>query len=454
MTVNAAGLEWGAMSAEAFNLFRDLLRVDTTNPPGREGACAAVLARSLAQDGLECQVLVPQEGRANLVVRLPATHPSGAGPLLLTGHLDVVPADATHWKHPPFEAVEEGGYVFGRGAVDMKNMVAMSAMVMKIFWRAKLPRDRDIIFAAVSDEEEGCRWGSQWMVERHPEVVRAEFMVGEIGGFPMDVMGTRFYPVQVAEKGLCWFKLTATADPGHGSMPSAQAATHQLIKALASLTKRRLPQHNTAVVSHMIRTLASHQRWPVRTALETLLKPALSGLLLPKLKPAHLARNFAAMLSNTVAVTRLEAGDKINTLPATATAYIDGRTLPGQTEESFLDEVRSRIGKAASIEVIRVLQPVETAADGPLYESITRALGQHDPKGVPLPYMIPGFTDAKFFSQLGTRCFGFSPIRWPAEDKVVFSELFHGHNERAHVEGFKWGCRVLFDAVSGLVTPK
>jgi acetylornithine deacetylase/succinyl-diaminopimelate desuccinylase-like protein len=211
----------------------------------------------------------------------------------------------------------------------------------------------------------------------------------------------------------------------------------------------------TGAVEVMLRTLAAHVRWPVGVALKALLKPAGAALLLPRLKPAHLGKSFSAMLSNTVAVTRLEGGDKLNTIPAEAVAYLDGRTLPGQGVEDLLREVKSVIGDLdLEIEVVKTLPPVETSPDGPLYESITRNLGIHDPTGVPLPYMIPGFTDAKFFSRLGTRCFGFSPLRWPVEDKLVFSELFHGHNERIHAEGFTWGNRVLFDTVADLICPK
>ena len=444
--------DWRSFTDESLELFRSLLQIDTTNPPGNEREAAELLADSLREDGYEPELLVPAPGRANLVARLPATHPGGGGPLLLTGHLDVVPADPARWRHDPFAAVEDDGYLYARGAIDMKNMVAMSAMVMKRFARLDLPRDRDLIFCAVSDEEEGCRWGSQWMVEEHPDKVRAEYMLGEIGGFPLDVMGSRFYPIQIAEKGICWLKLIVTGDPAHGSIPNPGSTTSRLARTLAKIASRRLPQHNTPVTEITLRTLAAQQKWPIRAALLSLLNPVASRALLPKLKPENLARNFEAMLSNTVNITRLEAGSKINSIPGEATAYLDGRLLPGQSEDDLKRELTPMLGPGMRLETLRTMPAVSTSPDGPLYESIIATLAKHDSTGIPLPTMIPGFTDAKFFSRLGTRCFGFSPIRWPAEDGVVFSKLFHGIDERAHVEGFRWGTQVLFETVQRFVS--
>lgn len=443
------------LSATALEDLRTLLRFDTTNPPGNEGPAAAFVAARLADAGLE-PVTPESDGRPNVVARV-AGDGSGGGPLLLAGHLDVVPVDRDQWDHDPFGAEIHDGYLFGRGAIDMKYMVVHCMTAISELARTGKRPTRDVIFAAVSDEEEGCRHGSRFLVEQHPDLVRADYMLGEFGGFSLDVKGVRYYPIQVAEKGACQFRLTATGAPGHGSVPHDDNALVKLAGAIHALGKTRLPMHRCRAVEAFLVAMAAAQAAPDRWALPLLANPALAPLILDKLVADRgLAATLAANLSNTVSPTGATAGKKINVIPGQASALFDGRLLPGQTAASFLAEVRAVIGDGFEVEVINEFEGRENTqvAGDPLYEAICANVKRTDPSGVPIPYMITGFTDAQYFGRLGARCFGYAPVRYPVEDQIRFNTLVHGHNERIHVDGFRWGVDAFVDLVLGFVGVK
>jgi len=438
-------VDWTAAGAEGLACLKDLLRIDTSNPPGNERPAAELVAAALAREGIPSQILESAPGRASLIARL-----KGSGrkaPLLLSGHLDVVPADAEHWKHPPFGAVEEGGYLWGRGAVDMKNMVAMSLQTLVLLKRQGVALDRDVIFAAVADEEAGCRHGSLFLVDRHPDLVRAEYVLTEVGGHTLHLGPARFYPVQVSEKGLCWFEIQAEGPPGHGSMPHPHNAVARLARAIVALQEARLPQHNTEVVSRFIRALAAKAPFPQNRLLPLLLNRALSGALTRRLEARNLeqALGLNAMLRNTASPTMLTAGKKINVIPSAATVQVDGRLIPGQTLDSFLDEIRAVVGDDVRLTVLDDHPGTTFESKTDLFAAIARVLERHDPEALPVPYMIPGFTDAFAYQKLGAICYGFAPVRLDPE--LSFSRMYHGHDERIPVAGFAWGMRVLYELV-------
>lgn len=442
---------WDEIADQSLNDFRDLLRFNTTNPPGNEVAAAKFVAKRLSDVGIR-SIDRSSGDRPNVIARLRGDG-TGGGPLLITGHLDVVPVEREHWSHDPFGAEIHDGYLYGRGAIDMKNMVTMCLTVMQLLKLSGAHLTRDVIFAAVSDEEEGCHHGSRFLVENHPDDVRAEFMLGEIGGFPLDVNGVRYYPVQIAEKGVCQFRLRARGTPGHGSMPHEDNAVVKLSEALVKLGRVRLPQHHTAAVARNIKTLAATQPAPARYVLPLLLNPRTAGFVLDRVIPKpELRRTLAASLSNTVSPTILRAGVKTNVIPGVAEAVLDGRTLPNQTSADLFREIRALIGEGFEFEIIHEATGREERADDALYAMIKENIVRHDPTGIPLPAMIPGFTDAQQFGRLGAKCYGYSPVHFPVEDNVVFTELFHGHNERIHVDGYKWGVRCLWDLVRRFVT--
>ena len=447
---NEPDVKWKDVEGEATALLQSLMRVDTTNPPGDEIKAAKVLAASLKEDGIESELIESAPGRANLIARLKSN--GSAQPLLLAGHLDVVPAgDLNRWTHPPFGGVLADGMIWGRGAVDMKNMVAMSAMVLKLLHRHEVPLRRDVILAAVADEEDGCEYGSRFLVENHPDKVRAGWGLGELGGFPTMAGKARIMPVQTAEKGVCWFRLTTRGTPGHGSMPRPDSAVIKMAIALKKLGETPLPLHVTPVVDQFIRAVARLQPIPDRFVLPQILNPRLSRLILERIFPdKERGQLFAALMRNTVSPTVLRAGQKTNVIPDVASVEIDGRLVPGQSSAALFAEVRNIVGHDVELEVIREAPGVGNApADSELWREICSAVKHSHPELPVIPYMIPGFTDGAYFSRLGVRWYGFSPVWLRPELGLNFADLFHGFNERIPEDGYHWGLRTLHRVVAG-----
>ena len=443
-------LDWSRTAQRGVEHLRTLLQFDTRNPPGNELPAALYVADALRQSGLDPVVLESAPTRANVVCRIKGT--SDEQPLLLTGHLDVVPVEEDKWDLPPFGAQQRDGYLFGRGAIDMKNHVAACLLCIQLLSERGIKPRRDVIFAAVADEEEGCTHGSRWLVEQHPDLVRAGWMIGEIGGYTMYLGGTRYYPIQIAEKGTARIRMTARGMPGHGSMPHGDMAMTRLGKALHRVGTTRLPHHVVPPVERFVEILAAHQKRPVKWAMGQLLNPRLAGVLLDRALPDEQGKTLGALLANTACATMLTGSVKVNVIPGEATALLDGRTLPGFTAADLVRELRALVGDQVELEVLEEAPGLMMDdPDSELYRLITSTLAIHDPAGVPLPMMIPGFTDAQYFSRLGARCYGFSPMQFPEADNVKFTELFHGHNERIHVDGFRWGLRVLWDVVKAFV---
>ncbi|MEO1272571.1 MAG: M20/M25/M40 family metallo-hydrolase, partial [Myxococcota bacterium] len=437
-------VDWIEMGSQGVELLQAMLQIDTRNPPGNEKPAAEFVAKHLREVGLEPRFFEGQTHRTNVICRIEGT--GERGPLLLTGHLDVVPVDEDRWDHDPFGGVIKDGYLYGRGAIDMKNHVVACLVMMQLLARKGIRPRRDVIFAAVADEEEGCRWGSRYLVEQHPSEVRADWMIGEVGGFTQYINGMCYYPIMIAERGRVLVRMTARGEPGHGSMPHQAMAMTRLGEALARLGKTRLPQHNTVVMERFLKILGETQAAPAKWVLPQLLNQRLSGVLLERVLPPDLAKSLGCLLANTAAPTVLSGGHKFNVIPSEVSCLLDGRILPGQTPGDLVRELRDLLGEGLEFEVVEAFHGLEQPnPESELYDFITGALRKHDPSGIPLPYLLSGFTDAQFFSRLGARCYGFAPLRFPEHHNVRFSELFHGHNERIYIEGYRWGLRVLWD---------
>ncbi len=449
--MTSPSIDWAAATAEALAHFKELLRIDTTNPPGNERAATDYLARVLDREGIPYQVVESEPTRASLVARLAG---SGAkAPLMLNGHLDVVPVERDRWDHDPFGAEEHDGCIWGRGAVDMKNMVAMSLMTLVLLKRAGVKLERDLVFAAVADEEAGSRHGAQFLVEKHPDLVRAEYVLNEIGAYTLYQGEGVFYPIQVAEKGICWFELTAQGTAGHGSMPRPDNAVVRIARAVEALGTVRLPFHAVPVVESFFRGLAARAPAIARKAVPALTRPALARLLvrLTRLQDPEQAIAVEALLRNTASPTVLSGGQKLNVIPSTASVLVDGRMLPGQTVDAFLAEVQRVVGDDLKVRVLEQHEGTVFRTDTPLYEAIGRAIGTHHPGAVAVPFMIPGFTDSHAYARLGATCYGFSPVKMPKG--LSYTSLYHGHNERIPIEGFAWGLRLLVDLVGEFCQP-
>ena len=440
-----AGSGPAPLGEEARRLCQALLRMNTTNPPGNERICADYLAASLAEVGYRPELIEAAPGRANLIVRHRGT--GAKPPLLLTAHLDVVEADPSSWRRPPFSGDEFEGCLWGRGAIDMKNMAAMCTAVMRRLAATGAKLSRDVIFAAVADEEAGCEYGSKLLVEQHRSKVEAEFAIGESGGFSLHLGDTTFYPVQVAEKGICWIRARITGTPGHGSMPRADSAVTRLGEALAALGKAQLPVHPTKYAINFLDALRARQPALIQPLVRLLTRPRLLARIARLVPNAPGTRSLSALLSNTASATVVRAGNKTNVIPGVAEFDIDGRTLPGQTAEDLLRELRAVLGPGVELEVTRSAPATVTDPfESPVYDAIKRQVEAREPGAVVVPYMIPGFTDAKYFSETGARWYGFSPVKIERDAGIKFADMFHGNDERVPIAGLVWGTEVL-DAV-------
>ncbi|MDX8030302.1 M20/M25/M40 family metallo-hydrolase [Lentzea sp. BCCO 10_0856] len=421
---------------EAVTLVSELIRIDTTNTgdPATvvgEREAAEWVAEKLSEVGYETTYVESgAKGRGNVIARLAGADPS-RGALLVHGHLDVVPADASEWSVHPFSGAVQDGYVWGRGAVDMKDMVGMTLALARHFKRNNIMPPRDIVFAFLADEEAGGLFGAKWLVENRPELFEGVTeAISEVGGFSITLKDdVRAYLVETAEKGIRWLKLRVKGTAGHGSMIHRDNA---VAKLAAAVTK--LDQH----------------KWPliVRPSVREFLDGVseITGLDFPEDdiegsigKLGALSRMIGATLRDTANPTMLSAGYKANVIPSTAEATVDCRILPGR-EEAFDRELAELLGPDVEREWVG-LPPVETTFDGALVDAMTASLIAEDPGARVLPYMLSGGTDAKSFQQLGIRNFGFSPLKLPAD--LDFSGLFHGVDERVPVEALKFGVRVL-----------
>jgi acetylornithine deacetylase/succinyl-diaminopimelate desuccinylase-like protein len=419
---------------EVVGICRDLLRIDTSNPGDHSGPgerlAAEHVAGLLAEVGLEPTVLESHPKRTSVVARIAGRDP-GRPALLVHGHLDVVPASAPDWRVGPFSGEVADGCVWGRGAIDMKDMDAMMLAVARQRLREGRPPARDVVLAFTADEEAGGTWGAHWLVDHHPELFEGVTeAVGEVGGFSLTLGGQRLYLLQTAEKGIAWLRLTARGTAGHGSMIQPDNAVTELAEAIGRLGRHEWPVRLIPSVRAFLEGVCA--------ALDIEFIPNDPAQALGKM--GAVSRVIGATLRNTVNPTILRAGYKVNVVPQAATAEVDGRFLPG-CEEEFYAELDRVLGPGVTREFIHRDVALETTPDGALYEAMTSAIAHEDPDSRVLPYCLSAGTDAKSFSQLGMRCFGFTPLRLPPD--LDFSGMFHGIDERVPIDGLMFGTRVL-----------
>ncbi|MGH3512511.1 MAG: M20/M25/M40 family metallo-hydrolase [Pseudonocardiaceae bacterium] len=422
---------------EVVGLASDLIRIDSTNTGDPdtlvgERAAAEYVAEKLGEVGFEVTYLESgARGRGNVIVRLPGADPTRSA-LLVHGHLDVVPADASEWSVHPFSGAVQDGYLWGRGAVDMKDMVAMIIAVARRFRRDGVVPPRDLVFAFVADEEAGGMQGAHWLVEHRRDLFEGcTEAISEVGGFSLTVReGRRLYLIQTAEKGIAWMRLRARGRPGHGAVVHEDNAVTALCAAVTRLGNHRFPLVMTDSVQEFLTAVGE----------ETGLDFSGDNLEGAVAKLGALARLIGATLRDTANPTMLDAGYKANVIPSTAEAVVDCRVLPGR-QAAFEREVDELLGPDVTREWVQSLPPVETTFDGDLVAAMDAAIRREDPGARTVPYMLFGGTDAKAFSRLGMRCFGFAPLRLPPD--LDFAAMFHGVDERVPIDGLTFGTRVL-----------
>lgn len=437
-------MNWDTVRDEAATILRHLLALNTVNPPGNEIIACQYIADVLARDGIRSTVLESAPTRANLVARLPGD--GRAAPLLLMVHVDVVPVEPSRWTHDPFGAQVEDGFIYGRGALDTKDLAAMEIAVLLWLKRNNVPLARDIIFMANADEEAGGHYGAGWMVKNHPDLIRAEYGINEGGGFGSNVMGKRIYGIQTAEKGTARFSLRAHGKPGHASIPQRDNAVLKLARGLDLLGNATLPVHVSMTARGYIEGLAKAVGGLAAVSLRSVLeeknnKRAFDNLGLDE----GLRSMLYAMLHNTATPTKLNAGSKINVIPSVAEAQVDARLVPGQTAESFLRELRTVLDTEYEIEFHQpTVTGIEADPKSPLYDTMVRTLQRHDPAAIVLPDLVVGATDARHVTKLGTKVYGFCPMF----DKESEMERVHGDDERVSIANVGFGTQVLYEVVS------
>ncbi|MFM9141559.1 MAG: M20/M25/M40 family metallo-hydrolase [Actinomycetota bacterium] len=423
------------LEADVIEICRDLIRIPSVNygdGRGDEAEVSRYVQRKLQEVGISAEIFESAPNRCNVIANIPGSDRSLPG-LVMNGHLDVVPASAEDWTVDPFSADVKDGCIWGRGAVDMKDMDAMMLGIFRLWARHNFQPKRSIVLAFFADEEAGGIFGSRWMVENHPEIFsRCSEAVSEVGGFSVTLRNSkRVYLIETSQKGIEWLNLTAKGVAGHGSLLNENNAVTRISKAVTEIGEYRWPQRLTRTNKKLFQKISEITGIPYN---EENLQP-----LLDQLGPA--AKMIGATLKNTANPTMLNAGYKANVIPQTASAVIDGRTVPG-FEPELIVTLREIIGEDIEINAIVSDIPLEAEFEVDLVDKMKAALYAEDPEGIAVPYVLSGGTDNKALARLAIKGYGFSPLKLPSE--IDFMALFHGVDERIPIESLKFGARTLY----------
>jgi len=425
-------------------LLQKLVQFDTTNPPGNEYECISFINHLLTRSSIETKILAKSPQRPNLIARLPGR--GDAAPLLLYGHVDVVTTAKQQWQHPPFAGHIIDDCVWGRGTLDMKGGIAMMLAALLRAKAENLQPPGDIVLAVLSDEEAGGDFGAKFLVENHPEEFTGiRYAIGEFGGASLSVGKRRLYPIQVAEKQVCWFKATFCGPGGHGSVPVRGGAMAKLANFLQRLDARQLPVHITPPARLMFSAMASEIGGVSGLMMAQLLNPRLTNSVLKLL--GKRGRSFAPLLHNTVSPAVLHGSDKVNVIPSQVSVELDGRLLPGFKPDDVFSEIRTIVGEDAELEVL-LYEPGPSEPDMRLFDSLADILREADPEGIPIPLFLPAVTDGRTFSRLGIQTYGFLPMPLPKD--LIFTEMVHAADERIPVEAVEFGTNAIYRALQRL----
>ncbi|MBT3189307.1 MAG: M20/M25/M40 family metallo-hydrolase [Anaerolineae bacterium] len=420
-------------------LLQNLIRFDTTNPPGNEKAIIMYLKEIIEDAGLKTTILAKDENRPNLITRLPGR--GDAPPLLLYGHVDVVTTVGQKWTHPPFEGKIVDDMIWGRGALDMKGGIAMMVSALLRAHEAGEKPPGDIILAIVSDEEVDGSHGARFLTENHAELFDGvKYAIGEGGGVSLEMGGEKFYTVMVAEKQICSVRATVRGKAGHGSMPRRGGATAKLAKMLNLLENQRLPVHITPVSDQMLSTIGNSLTFPTNLAMKMLLNPTFTDRVLDALGDKGLLIN--PLLHNTVSPNIIRGGNKINVIPAEISVDLDGRLLPQFTPDDMLAELSALLGDDVELEVTHYDKGAGTP-DMTLYPLLADILQKADPSGTPIPMLLSGVTDGRFFSRIGIQTYGYLPTEIPGE----LINTIHAANERVPVAAMEFGTNAISEVL-------
>lgn len=438
---------WAADIEETVKNLSRLIQTQTVNPPGIETPAILLIKEILEGAGVPSEMFTIVESapdRVNLVARLKGD--GSERPLLLSGHVDVVPVEREHWSRDPFGGEVIDDIVWGRGALDMKGFLAMYLQIFLMLYRQKTGLKRDVILAAIADEEAGFTHGSKFLVEQHRELIDAEYGITESGALTVNLGKTRLYPIQVAEKSVCWLRMRTKGKPGHGSIPHADNAVFHLAEALAKINRAgHLPVHITPTFQAMMDSAGDQISFAGRIATRALQSSSMVSLAIKRMKGT--GKNFLrALTTNTVSATILEAGSKVNVIPSSADVALDCRLVPGQTQQDVIREIKAITGDGVELEVIRSMGGAEFPTDTPFYKLMEAATRKMDPDGIVIPMLMPGATDASQYQRTGMKIYGFTPGILPAE--LPLMTMAHGHDERIPISFIEAGLPALWDVVN------
>jgi acetylornithine deacetylase/succinyl-diaminopimelate desuccinylase-like protein len=429
-----------------------LIQMDTTNPPGNEIAAAKYIAENLERDGFQCTLHESSVGRGNVLTRLKGT---GEKPsLLLLSHLDVVAANPEEWSVNPFGGVVKDGFVWGRGALDMKGMTAVELMTLKLLKRNNVKLKGDVILAATADEEQGGLAGAGWLLQRFPSEIFADYVLNEGGGLAISAGKRNVFTVQMAEKGLLWLRVKAKGFPGHGSTPNmADNAILRMNKVIELLENYRAPVMLVPTVKQFLENLAKEDAGLREFLPRLLAEPEAADRILDELAKTEklLAEELRSRIRMTISPTMIHGGVKENVVPSECEAVFDCRILPGQTVEGAVALVKGLLKSVGleklTFEVVHANEPSESSAETLLYEIIASVLREFEPDCGVTPLLMTGGTDSRYFREKGSICYGFHPMRPEASNENTIMKREHGIDERISVENLVFGTSVLFETV-------
>ncbi len=438
-------MQWDDLYHEMTGHLRNLIAINTTNPPGNEIAAARYIRDVYQREGIDSLILEPAEGRGSLVARL---HGSGARrPLLLMSHLDVVEADEAEWEYPPFAGTVAEEYLWGRGALDCKNTVVLWMMILIMMKRFDISHQRDVIFLGAADEEAGGRFGAEWIVKNRFDLVDAEAALNEGGGLALGLLGKTYYTCQSGEKGNLWLRVTARGRSGHGSVPREDNPVEALAGLLVRLRRTKSPLRFSRTVKGMFDVIAADQPFHRSAVLRLMRWPFFAGMVLRAAPDREKAAVLGAMLRNTLSLTVLRAGSKVNVIPSEASAELDFRLLPGCDVEEFYRDVLKVIGGGFHVEILDRRPATESPVEHPMVDSIRRVVREHHPGSEVLPLLLPAVSDGSFFREKGMAVYGFTPLL-PGEE----IDRIHGRNERISLESLRFSLRVGWDVVRDFIS--
>ncbi len=444
------------VTEEVTNFLSGLIKINTTNPPGNEIKAAKYVAEDLKKDGFKCDLFESAPGRGSVVTRLKGT---GEKPnLLLLSHLDVVAANPKEWSVAPFSGLVEDGFVWGRGALDMKGMTAVEVMALKLLKRNRMKLKGDIILAATADEEKGGEAGAGWLVQNHLDKVKADYVLNEGGGTVVPMNGKDIYTIQTAEKGILWFKVRAKGSPGHGSVPGmADNAIMRMNRVIDRLGNYRAGMVLVPTVRQFLGEAAKANEAYEQATNVFSTNPSMGDQLLDMLAQTdrEKAEQLRAMLRMTVTPTMINAGTKENIIPSECETVFDCRVLPGQTPNQALATIKDLLKDVGmeklEFEIIQASEPSESSLDTPLYRLIENVVKESDPKCLIAPILLPGGTDSRFFRHLGATCYGFHPVNLGDRYNELIKTI-HGIDERISIDNLVLGASMIYEIIKRFMT--